>query len=130
LIRATGHIATKYGLGEVASPSFAVLVGNTVSLGAAVLFFSQGGRPLLGSGSGHLWFIAAGISNALSLQFLNNALAVGDVVAVVPVVSATPVFTLLLGVLFFGRESITWRTVATIALIVPGVILVALHTAR
>jgi drug/metabolite transporter, DME family len=130
LIRATGHIATKYGLMEVESPSFAVLVGNTVSLGAAVLFFSQGGRPLLGGGSGHLWFFAAGICNALSLQFLNNALAVGDVVAVVPVVSATPVFTLLLGVLFFGRESITWRTVATIALIVPGVILVALHTAQ
>ena len=107
-----------------------VLVGNTVSLGAAVLFFRQGGRPLLGRASGHLWFIAAGISNALSLQFLNNALAVGDVVAVVPVVSATPVFTLLLGVVFFGRERITWRTLATIALIVPGVILVALHTAR
>jgi drug/metabolite transporter, DME family len=130
LIRATGHIATKYGLGEVDSPSFAVLVGNTVSLGAAVLFFRQGGRPLLGRASGHLWFIAAGICNALSLQFLNNALAVGDVVAVVPVVSATPVFTLLLGVLFFGRERITWRTVATIALIVPGVILVALYSAR
>ena len=130
LIRATGHIATKYGLIEVDSPSFAVLVGNTVSLGTAVLVFRRGGRPLLGTGSGNLWFIAAGISNALSLQFLNNALAAGDVVAVVPIVSATPVFTLLLGLLLFGRERITWRTLATIALIVPGVVLVALHSAR
>jgi DME family drug/metabolite transporter len=130
LIRATGHIATKYGLLEVDSPSFAVLVGNTVSLGTAVLVFSRGGRPLLGTGSGNLWFFAAGICNALSLQFLNNALAAGDVVAVVPIVSATPVFTLLLGLLFFGRERITWRTVATIALIVPGVVLVALQSAR
>jgi drug/metabolite transporter (DMT)-like permease len=48
------------------------------------------------------------------------------VVAVVPIVSATPVFTLLLGFFYFGRETITWRTVATIGLIVPGVILVAL----
>jgi len=130
LIRATGHIATKYGLLEVDSPSFAVLVGNTVSLGTAVLVFRRGGRPLLGTGSGNLWFFAAGLSNALSLQFLNNALAVGDVVAVVPLVSATPVFTLLLGLLLFGRERITWRTLATIALIVPGVVLVALHSAR
>ena len=43
-----------------------------------------------------------------------------------PIVSATPVFTLLLGFFYFGRETITWRTVATIGLIVPGVILVAL----
>lgn len=130
LIRAIGHIATKYGLFEVDSPSFAVLVGNTVSLGTAVLVFRREGRPLLAMGGGNLWFFAAGLSNALSLQFLNNALAAGDVVAVVPLVSATPVFTLLLGVLFFGREIITWRTLATIALIVPGVILVALHSGQ
>ena len=66
----------------------------------------------------------------MSLQFLNNALAAGDVVAVVPIVSATPVFTLLLGICFFGRETITWRTVGTIALIVPGVVLVALNSGR
>jgi uncharacterized membrane protein len=125
LIRATGHIVTKYGLVEVNSPSFAVLVGNTVSLGTAVLFLRRGTASPRRSSS-NLWFLAAGIANALSLQFLNNALAIGDVVAVVPIVSATPVFTLLMGVLYFGRESITWRTIATMALIVPGVILVAL----
>jgi uncharacterized membrane protein len=138
LIRATGHIVTKYGLLEVDSPSFAVLVGNTVSLGTAVLAYGWERRPLSGRLSGrlsgmsgsNLWFFAAGIANALSLQFLNNALAIGDVVAVVPIVSATPVFTLLMGVLYFGRETITWRTVGTIALIVPGVILVALSGGR
>ena len=41
LIRATGHIVTKYGLLEVASPSFAVLVGNSVSMGTAVLLFAR-----------------------------------------------------------------------------------------
>ena len=130
LIRATGHIVTKYGLLEVDSPSFAVLVGNTVSLGTAVLVFKREARPLSGTGSSNLWFVAAGIANALSVQFLNNALAAGDVVAVVPIVSATPVFTLLLGFLYFGRETITWRTIGTIALIVPGVMLVALSGGR
>ena len=130
LIRATGHIVTKYGLLEVDSPSFAVLVGNTVSLGTAVLVFGRERRPLSGTGTSNLWFFAAGIANALSVQFLNNALSIGDVVTVVPIVSATPALTLLLGFLYFGRETITWRTVGTIALIVPGVILVAVSGGR
>ena len=83
-----------------------------------------------GATRSNLWFIAAGIANALSVQFLNNALAIGDVVSVVPIVSATPVFTLLMGFFYFGRETITWRTVGTIALIVPGVVLVALSGQR
>ena len=111
---------------EDEDPMHALNRGFYVTTLLAMVGFYVAVHQLLGN---NLWFFAAGICNALSLQFLNNALAVGDVVAVVPVVSATPVFTLLLGVLFFGRESITWRTVATIALIVPGVILVALHTA-
>jgi len=84
LIRAIGHIGTKYGLLEVDSPSFAVLVGNTVSL----------------------------------------------VTSLIPIVSATPLFTLLMTLLYFGRETITWRTIATIILIVPGVIVVALSGGR
>jgi uncharacterized membrane protein len=127
LIRATGHIVTKYGLLEVDSPSFAVLVGNTVSLGTVVALYARERRPVADPGGwGLMWFVAAGVANSLSLQFLNNGLAAGDVVTVVPIVSATPVFTLLMGFFYFGRETITWRTVATIALIVPGVILVAL----
>src|SRR5262245_58882149 len=78
LIRATGHIVTKYGLLEVDSPSFAVLVGNTVSLGTALLFYRGQRRALSTRLSGNLWFVASGIANALSLQFLNNALALGD----------------------------------------------------
>ena len=73
---------------------------------------------------------AAGVANALSIQFLNNALFVGSLLTTMPIVSATPIFTLLLGVYWFGRETISWRTVATIALIVPGVTLVALAGVR
>lgn len=125
-IRATGHAVTKVGMVEVASPSFAVLVGNTVSLVSASIAFYWQRRPFVGTPRSNAWFIAAGIANALSLQCLNNALQVGTLVAVIPIVSATPVFTLLLSFFYFGRETITWRTLATMALIVPGVILVAL----
>jgi hypothetical protein len=35
-----------------------------------------------------------------------------------------------MGFFYFGRETITWRTVGTMALIVPGVIVVALSGTR
>ncbi|MEZ5853797.1 MAG: EamA family transporter [Hyphomicrobiaceae bacterium] len=126
LIRATGHTVTKIGLVEVSSASFAVLVANSVSMVSCLAAFQTQRRPLAGTRRSALWFIASGVSVALSLQFLNNALQVGDMVSVIPIVSATPLFTLLMGMLWFGREIITTRTVITIALIIPGVILVAL----
>jgi drug/metabolite transporter, DME family len=43
---------------------------------------------------------------------------------VVPIVSASPVFTMLLGYLVFKREVITWQTIAAMVLVVGGVILV------
>jgi uncharacterized membrane protein len=58
---------------------------------------------------------------------LNNALAIGEV-AVIPIVSATPLFTLLMTFVYAGRETIK-RTIA-IALIVSGVIVVALSGGR
>ncbi len=125
LIRAVGHVVTKFGLVEVPSASFAVMVSNTVSLAVALVMFKAQRRPFVGTRTSHLWFVASGVANALSLQFLNSALQVGDLIAVVPIVSATPVFTALMGYFWFGREIISARTLWTIALIVPGVILVA-----
>ena len=130
LIRATGHIVTKYRLLEVDSPSFAVLVGNTVSLGTAVLFFRQERLPLGRDRRRQTVVPCRRPCQRAVGSVPNNALAIGDVVAVVPIVSATPVFTLLMGFFYFGRETITWRTLGTIALIVPGVVLVALSGAR
>jgi uncharacterized membrane protein len=124
-IRAIGHVVTKTGLAELPSASFAVMVSNTVSLAVALIVFRLQSRPFVGTRSSHLWFVASGVANALSLQFLNNALQVGDLVSVIPIVSATPVFTMLMGYLWFGREIITARTIVTVLLIVPGVILVA-----
>ena len=124
-IRAVGHVVTKTGLVEVPSASFAVMVSNTVSLAIALMAFRLQSRPFVGTRRSILWFVASGIANALSLQFLNSALQVGELVSVIPIVSATPVFTMLMGYLWFGREIISARTLVTIALIVPGVILVA-----
>lgn len=125
-VRASGHAVTKLGLADVPSASFAVLVSNTVSLVLVSAAFRIEGRPITGTPRSFMWFIASGVAAAISLHFLNSALQIGELVAVVPIVSATPVFTMLLGLLVFRRERFSWRMVATIALVVPGVILVAI----
>ncbi len=124
-IRASGHAVTKLGLEDVPSASFAVLVSNTVSLVIASAAFRIERRPIRGSATSYKWFILSGLAAAVSLQFLNSALQLGTLVTVVPIVSATPVFTMLLGLFVFRRERFSWRMVATIALVVPGVMLVA-----
>ena len=126
LIRAIGHIGTKLGLESVPSPSFAVLVSNTVSLILVAAAFRIEGRLFTGTFRDHAWFCAAGVAAGLSLHCLNSALQIGSAVTVVPIVSASPVFTMLLGLLVFRNEAFSWRTLFTIALVVPGVMLVAL----
>jgi uncharacterized membrane protein len=127
LVRASGHAVTKLGLETAPSPSFAVLVSNTVSLFIALAAFRIEGRPVSGTRRSFLWFVASGLAAAISLHFLNSALQIGELVSVVPIVSATPVFTMLLGLFVFRRESFSWRMAVTIALVVPGVMLVALE---
>lgn len=125
-VRASGHAVTKVGLEDVPSASFAVLVSGTVSLVIAMAAFRIEGRPVRGSARSYGWFIVSGITTAVSLQFLNQALQLGNLVTVVPIVSATPVFTMLLGLFVFRHEHFSWRMVATLALVVPGVMLVAM----
>ena len=57
---------------------------------------------------------------------LKLALEIGKVITVIPIVSISPIFAMLLGLFFFGKETITWRTFVTIVLVVPGVVLVSL----
>jgi uncharacterized membrane protein len=97
-----------------------------VSLAIATAAFRIEGRALSGTRTSYSWFVVSGLTAAVSLQFLNQALQIGDLVTVVPIVSATPVFTMLLGLFVFRRERFSWRMVATIALVVPGVMLVAM----
>lgn len=132
-IRGAGHVATKLGYQDLPSPYFASLVSMTVSAVLGWAVFSLQGQRFKGGADLTTWlrtyrlFMVSGTLNGLSIFTLNTALEQGNVVTVMPISAAGPVFTLLLGLLVFRSESITWRTVATIALIVPGIILVVLR---
>ena len=128
VLRALGHALTKLGLDIIPDPLFAGLVSYSVSLVIA-LGSALGQRKRtparLRWTPGLLWFFCGGIVNGMSIWSLNTALNMGEVVKIIPIVALSPVFTLLLGLFVFRRETLTLRIVLALLLIVPGVILVA-----
>ena len=133
IIRSFGHAINKVGMGYIPDPYFATLIGFTTS--AVVTLTVQytksrrmppngknGGLTL--KGSGPIWFMIGGMMYAIAVLSLNHALMIGEVVTVVPIVSCNPVFTLLLSILVFRRETITLRTLLSLALVLPSVVIV------
>lgn len=125
LIRGLVQPAIKIGLEEWPSPFAASLFGYCVSaiviLGAAR--FRRGGPAVAAQGKGWLWFCAVGICNGMAVLTMYAALARGPVALVAPLVACYPVVTLLLGSVVLGRNNLSVRVVAGIAVTVLGVAL-------
>ena len=62
---------------------------------------------------------------SLAVIALNTALHLGQVVQIVPIVAASPIFTLILSVSIFRKERITKRIVLAVFMVVPAVALIA-----
>ncbi len=129
-LRNGAHALTKLGYADVASPLFAALVSTGVSLILVSGRFAMERRPFQGRLHDYRYFAASGIITAAAVYLLNLALELGQVITVAPIVASSPVFAALLGYFVFGRETLNWRTLATISLVVPGVVLVVLGSAR
>ncbi|MEM6495914.1 MAG: DMT family transporter [Pseudomonadota bacterium] len=126
LCRAIAHSLTKVGFSEIPDPFFAALMATSMGAFAlAVRFAAQRQVPDLRT-PGLKYFVMTGAITSAAFYFLNVALELGKVITVIPIIAVTPVFAMLLSMFVFGRETLTWRTYLTIALVVPGVILVSL----
>ncbi len=127
-IRAAADSFTKFGMLELPSPYFAGLVSFSVSTVIALTFYTARRRrlPQMGRGHGNGWFVAAGVINAVAVYCMNSALQLGDIIIVIPLVSASPLLTLLLSVFVVRRETITRHSLLAVLLVVPGVIVIAL----
>ena len=126
-IRALAHVLTKVGMEEIPDAYLAGLIGFVVS--AIVTLIIHKSRRVSSSISlknpGTKWFIGASACFSLAVLSLNTALYNGQVIQVIPIVAASPIFTLLLSIGIFRQEVITKRIVLAVFMVVPAVMLIA-----
>ena len=126
-IRALAHVLTKVGMEEIPDAYLAGLIGFVVS--AIVTLIIHKSRRESSSISlknpGTKWFIGASACFSLAVLSLNTALYNGQVIQVIPIVAASPIFTLLLSIGIFRQEVITKRIVLAVFMVVPAVMLIA-----
>ena len=126
-IRALAHVLTKVDMEEIPDAYLAGLIGFVVS--AIVTLIIHKSRRVSSTISlknpGTKWFIGASACFSLAVLSLNTALYNGQVIQVIPIVAASPIFTLLLSIGIFRQEVITKRIVLAVFMVVPAVMLIA-----
>ncbi len=124
LFRAVGYPITMIAFKELPDPFFAGLVSYSVSFLVSLCIFKNNSRKFNFFSTGYGWFALAGMINGISIYSLNTALKLGQLLTVAPIVACSPVFTMLMGLLVFKRETITLRMVLSLSLVVSGIIVV------
>jgi DME family drug/metabolite transporter len=124
------QVVRKFGLAAVPHPVLAAAVTATSSLAVSLLTLWyveksqetwQMNRQCFG------WFLAAGITISFSMVCIYYALDLGKVSVVIPMSSTGPFFSLILSSLFLRDvERVTLKIVLAAALIMGGVLLIAL----
>lgn len=126
-LRVFAQLLAKIGLETIPSPFFVGLIGYSVSFGFALaLHLAAKERPALRT-AGTQWFVFSGLSYGLAIFSVNTALSCGDLILVAPIIASQPVFSLLLGRFLFQETQIDRRAIIAIALVVPGVLMIALR---
>ena len=119
-------ILRKLGLGHIGAVAGSAINVSTALVGFTALVVSAGhGRAITARGRSLGYFIAAGIAENAAV-FLNVvALGLGTVSVVAPLYGSSPIFVLLLSLLFLrGIERLSARIVIGTVLIVLGVYLI------
>ena len=125
VIRGLLQPATKVGLTLWQSAFAATLISYTVSalVILTVTMVRARGRPGSYNASGVAWFAATGIANGLAVMASYQALSLGPVIVVAPLVATYPLFTLALSAVFLAGFRLGLQLGLAIALTVAGVAL-------
>ncbi len=128
ILRTLAQVLAKVGMETLPSPFFVGLVGYTVSFIFALALNRRRREGATGVFTpGLTWLSLAGLLYGLAILSLNTALQCGQLVVVSPIVSCTPLFTLLLGLTIFRESSLNWRVATAVILVVPSVIAITLY---
>ncbi len=128
LIRGALQPIVKFGMEGWPNPFAAVTIGYLVST-AVVLACSavkERGRPVAFHRRGWLWFSAVGACNGLAVFFMFQALALGSVTLVAPLVACYPLATVAFGRFMLGAASLNRWTAIGVGTTVAGVVLLLL----
>jgi drug/metabolite transporter (DMT)-like permease len=128
LVRGAVQPMVKFAMEGWPNPFAAVTAGYLVS--AAVVLAVSAARqrswPVAPNRAGWLWFSAIGVCNGLAVYCMFQALALGSVTLVAPLVACYPVATLAFGRVMHGAESLDRRTIAGVGVTVVGVVMLLL----
>lgn len=122
-IRGVAQPMVKIGLEKWPNPFAAVTIGYLVStlVVLAVSTLRERRWPVNFSHGGWLWFSAVGVCNGLAVLSMYQALALGPVTLVAPLVACYPLATLAIGWKVSGAASLTRQTVLAVGITVAGV---------
>jgi len=129
IIRACANGFAKIGMNYIPDAYFIGVVTFTVSflLTTGLHIAKGGGRPKIALGQrGPMWFIVSGAFFGFAALSVNFALLHGSIVTVVPIIAASPVFSMLLSIILFKREQLNLKIVLAVLIVVASVILIAL----
>ncbi len=129
VIRSLAHVLSKIGMEDINDPYFAGLVGFSVSV--IIVHISLKIRktktPVSWRTKSPYWFIVSGLMMSCAIMALNTALLTGKVTTIIPIVAASPIFSMLLSIFIFKREHLSSRVVIAVLIVVPSVAFIALN---
>ena len=128
VIRGVSYSIGKLGLKLLPSAYFASLVSFTVSFTGSVLIYRyrSGSLPVKLPRRGLMWSGLAGVSIAAGVLCMYTAMNSGLVIVVAPIISTSPLFTLLISLLF-RQEVLSLRILTGLLLVVGGVIWIGIQ---
>lgn len=103
----------------------AAAIRGTILFLAAWFMVKITGQSMSLSGLGHttfLYLIFSGIATGLVWICLLNALQTGEVIRVVPVVEASIILNMLVGIIFF-KDALNWNKIIILILLIAGVVM-------
>ncbi|HEU5463173.1 MAG TPA: DMT family transporter [Candidatus Binatia bacterium] len=124
------QVVRKFGMAAVPHPFLAAAVTATSSLVVSIVtlwYVEKTTETWKMNRQCFWWFLAAGITISLGMVCIYYALDLGKVSVVIPISSTGPFFSLLLAAIFLRDvERVTSRIVVSAAMIVGGVLVLAL----
>lgn len=119
----------RYGLTITNAPVFFSFIVAVVSLFGSLpyIFWHRSEQGLVWSRRAFAYFFASGFFEGMGALLTLVALTTARVVIVSPIVATTPLFSLVISLIFLrGKESITSRTILGTLAVVAGTIAIAL----